>query len=573
MKKALFVATVGRFLGFERNDIKTLQSLGYEVHIATNLRLSEFDNFQADGIIRHQIDFARIPWSKTNLSAYKQLKKLFKEIHFDIVHCHTPMGGVLGRLAAKKYRKSGTKVIYTAHGFHFCKNAPKKNWLMFYPVEWLLAHWTDVLITINEEDYALAKKHMHAKHVTYIPGVGVDLKKFSPKLYTDEEILNLRNELGLNDGKKMILSVGELSTRKNHESVIRALAKVNDPKIKYFICGTGELREYLEELIEGLGLSENVKLLGYRTDISKLCCCADLFVFPSLQEGLPVALMEAIASKTPVICSNIRGNTDLVSGNALFEPKNVNQIAEKICEYINRNNLEEIEKNYASLKKFDLEEVVNDTKVIYSEQSEKFDRGGVTYLDELYKQQQLKKSLGLPLDSTIFLSVGELDRDKNHILMIKALQLLRNDNYKYIVCGVGALKEEHEKYIHDNNLESCVKLLGFRSDIAEMLQITDVFVFPSTFEGLSVALMEAIASKVMVICSASRGNTDLVKDKRCLFDYRSVDELIQAIHNVENMTEAERNAIIEDNYSRLLPREKSAVIERMKEIYKETEAM
>ena len=157
--------------------------------------------------------------------------------------------------------------------------------------------------------------------------------------------------------------------------------------------------------------------------------------------------------------------------------------------------------------------------------------------------------------------------------MIKALQQLRNDNYKYIVCGTGALKEEYEKYIQDNNLESCIKLLGFRPDIADILQIADVFVFPSTFEGLSVALMEAVTSKVMVICSASRGNTDLVKDKRCLFDYRSVDELIQTIHNVENMTEEERNEIIEDNYSRLLPREKSAVIERMKEIYKETEAM
>ena len=573
MKKALFVATVGRFLGFERNDIKTLQSLGYEVHIATNLRLSEFDNFQADGIIRHQIDFARIPWSKTNLSAYKQLKKLFKEIHFDIVHCHTPMGGVLGRLAAKKYRKSGTKVIYTAHGFHFCKNAPKKNWLMFYPVEWLLAHWTDVLITINEEDYALAKKHMHAKRVEYVPGVGIDLQKFSSAVPDKGKNGEFRKSLGIAESGKLVLSVGELNANKNHEAVIRALARIKDKSIHYAIAGTGDLLDYLENLANELGISDRVHLLGYRSDVADLYRAADLYIHPSLREGLSVALMEAIASKTAVICSDIRGNTDLVGKNALFEPKNVNQIAEKICEYINRNNLEEIEKNYASLKKFDLEEVVNDTKVIYSEQSEKFDRGGVTYLDELYKQQQLKKSLGLPLDSTIFLSVGELDRDKNHILMIKALQLLRNDNYKYIVCGVGALKEEREKYIHDNNLESCVKLLGFRSDIAEMLQITDVFVFPSTFEGLSVALMEAIASKVMVICSASRGNTDLVKDKRCLFDYRSVDELIQAIHNVENMTEAERNAIIEDNYSRLLPREKSAVIERMKEIYKETEAM
>lgn len=376
MKKALFVATVGRFLGFERNDIKTLQSLGYEVHIATNLRLSEFDNFQADGIIRHQIDFARIPWSKTNLSAYKQLKKLFKEIHFDIVHCHTPMGGVLGRLAAKKYRKSGTKVIYTAHGFHFCKNAPKKNWLMFYPVEWLLAHWTDVLITINEEDYALAKKHMHAKRVEYVPGVGIDLQKFSSAVPDKGKNGEFRKSLGIAESGKLVLSVGELNANKNHEAVIRALANIDDDSVHYAIAGTGDLLDYLENLANELGISDRVHLLGYRSDVADLYRAADLYIHPSLREGLSVSLMEAIASKTAVICSDIRGNTDLVGKNALFEPKNVNQIAEKICEYINRNNLEEIEKNYASLKKFDLEEVVNDTKVIYSEQSEKFDRGG-----------------------------------------------------------------------------------------------------------------------------------------------------------------------------------------------------
>ena len=367
MKKALFVATIGSFFGFERNDIKTLQSLGFEVHIAANLSRSEFDDFQADGIIRHQIDFARIPWSKTNLNAYKQLKEIFAEMHFDIVHCHTPMGGILARLTAKKYRKSGTKVIYTAHGFHFYKGAPLKNWLLYYPVECLCAHWTDVLITINKEDYACAKKHMHAKYVTYIPGVGIDLKKFSPDIYAAEVLKNARSELGLADDEKMLLSVGELIPRKDHESVIRALAMIKNPKIKYFICGTGELRENLEKLIEELGLSENIRLLGYRTDISKLCGCADLFVFPSLQEGLPVALMEAIASKTPVICSNIRGNTDLVGGNALFEPKSVNQITEKIEQYINSDNTVEVKRNYANLKKYDLEKVMEGMRTIYSD--------------------------------------------------------------------------------------------------------------------------------------------------------------------------------------------------------------
>ena len=382
MSKALIVASVASMIDqFNRPNIKLLKELGYDVHVACNFiegstcsleKIQQLEtDLQTEGVTFSQIDFARnITRITQNLRAYRQIKRLLKQEKYDLIHCHSPIGGLLTRMAAKKYRKKGTRVIYTAHGFHFYKGAPLKNWLLYYPVEWLCAFWTDELITINKEDYARAQKHMHAKHVTYIPGVGVDLKKFSPKLYTDEEISNARIELGLNDGEKMLLSVGELIPRKDLESVIRALAKINDLHIKYFICGTGELREYLEKLIEELGLSENIKLLGYRTDISKLCDCTDLFVFPSLQEGLPVALMEAIASKAAVICSNIRGNTDLVSGNALFEPKNVNQIAEKIEQYIISDNTAEVERNYANLKKFDLEKVAEEMKILYS------DRGG-----------------------------------------------------------------------------------------------------------------------------------------------------------------------------------------------------
>ena len=359
MKKALFVATIGGFFGFECNDIQILQSLGYEVHIAANLSLSDF---QADGIIRHQIDFARIPWSKTNLIAYKQLKMLFKETRFDLVHCHTPMGGVLARLTAKKYRKTGTKVIYTAHGFHFYKGAPLKNWFLYYPVEWICAHWTDV----------------HAKRVEYVPGVGIDLHKFAPASHDiDKEYKKeIMKTLQMSDGDKLILSVGELNKNKNHEVVIRALAVINDISIHYAIAGTGDLQDYLENLAKELGIPECVHFLGYRSDVADLYRVADLYIHPSLREGLPVALMEAIASKTSVICSDIRGNTDLVGGDALFEPKNVNMIADKICEYLKQDNTEEVEKNYAALKKFDLEEVASDVKVIYSGQTAKIERGG-----------------------------------------------------------------------------------------------------------------------------------------------------------------------------------------------------
>lgn len=376
---ALVIASTASMIDqFNMPNIRLLIELGYTVYVACNFKDGntcsdkQIENLKiilkSINVEYIHIDFDRNVYNFVqNNKAYRQIKKIIHEHHFNIIHCHTPIGSVLTRLAARKYRKQGTKVIYTAHGFHFFKGAPLKNWLLYYPVEWLCSFFTDELITINKEDYARAQKHMHAKHITYIPGVGVDTKKFAPNLLPMEEKVLKRAELGVKDGEKMLLSVGELISRKNHESVIRALAKLNDPKIKYFICGNGGLKDELENLSKELKLSDNITFLGYRTDISALCECADLFVFPSLQEGLSVALMEAIASKTPVICSNIRGNTDLIKGHALFDAKNILEISERIEEYLHKDNSEETERNFSTLKKFDLENVSEEMKALYLE--------------------------------------------------------------------------------------------------------------------------------------------------------------------------------------------------------------
>lgn len=379
---ALVIASTASMIDqFNMSNIQILQELGYEVQVACNFRdgntcsdekVIELKNrLNEMNIVFYDIDFCRnvMNFSK-DIEAYKQVKKLFENNKYELVHCHTPIGGVIARIAARKYRKQGTKVIYTAHGFHFYKGAPLKNWMLYFPVEWICSFFTDMLITINKEDFALAKKHMHAKHFTYIPGVGIDLKKFSSDLFSYEEIENMRSELGLTSDKKMLLSVGELSSRKNHESVIRALANVNNPQIKYFICGTGELRGYLEKLIEEHKLSENVKLLGYRTDISKLCNCANLFVFPSLQEGLPVALMEAMASGLPCVVSDIRGNTDLIDdgkGGFLCKPNDVNGFAQKIRMLLSDRDLSTSMSvyNINKLKKYDISAINSQMKRIY----------------------------------------------------------------------------------------------------------------------------------------------------------------------------------------------------------------
>lgn len=328
MKKALIVTTVSGFVPqFESNNVRILQELGYEVHYAANYHMVSYgtDNHRLDGtgIIRHQVDFTRSPYNiKRNKKAYLQLKELLETGVFSLVHCHTPVGGVLARLAAHSCGNKEIKVVYTAHGFHFFKGAPWKYWLLFYPVERFLAGMTDVLITINDEDYNRAKRFCRHKKtkVEHIPGVGIDLRFWSGadlKTGEKEKIRqSVRKELGIPENETALLSVGELIPRKNHEEVIRALQKEKQrgKKFRYFICGHGDLREYLENLIRQLDLTEEVTLLGY-CDSEKVRECLfamDLFVFPSKQEGLPVALMEAIASGIEVTASDIRGNRDLL---------------------------------------------------------------------------------------------------------------------------------------------------------------------------------------------------------------------------------------------------------------------
>ncbi len=305
MKKALIIATIENFLAFEVNDIHLLQGLGYEVHIATNIKEATY-TVLIDGVYKHDICFQRKPFSKKNIEAYKKLATLVKKISFDLIHCHTPVGGVMGRVVGHKYK---VFTIYTAHGFHFYKGAPIKNWLLYYPIEKFLSRWTDILITINKEDYERAKK-FYAKKVKYIPGVGIDIEKIENiKVERNKK----RKELGIPEDVLVLLSVGELSKRKNHISVIRAMGQIKNKKIYYIICGQGELKEQLENIAKKEGVAEQVKLLGYRRDIIEIYKMADIYVFPSLQEGLPVALMEAMASGLPCIVSDIRGNNDLIS--------------------------------------------------------------------------------------------------------------------------------------------------------------------------------------------------------------------------------------------------------------------
>ena len=310
----LYVTTIGMTMGFFKQFIQQLKNQGHRVDIACNDTDSPVPLFyQEIGCCVHTINCTRSPFHPGSITAIRQLRALVKREQYDIVHCHTPVAAFCTRLACINLP---CRVIYTAHGFHFYKGSPLKNWLLFYPAEKACAHFTDLLITINKEDYALAQRRLKAKKVVYIPGVGIDLAAFSPNQKGFS-----REELDIPQGNRVLLSVGELSHRKNHELLIRAASDI--PNTTVLIAGAGKLDAYLKSLAQEL--SCDVRFLGYRKDIAALCTACDVFVLPSFQEGLPVALMEAMACAKAVSCSAIRGNVDLVDpeGGTLFDPTNV----------------------------------------------------------------------------------------------------------------------------------------------------------------------------------------------------------------------------------------------------------
>ena len=340
-RSALIVATVSSFLKtFEMNDISILKDMGYNVHIATNLYETDYSVdssfFQKNGVVPHHIGFVRFPFKISNFKAIRQIRKIIDEYNIELVHCHTPVGSVIARLAAKKYRKNGCKVIYTAHGLQFY---PKKDWMIYYPVEKWLSRYTDAIIAINLEDYDLVSKRFHNAKTNYIPGVGVDLSGFCNTVVDRKQ---KRKGLGVGEQDFWLLSVGEINDNKNHKIVINAIGRMNDPRIKYYIAGEGPLTETITKLIDDLGLDNQIKLLGQRTDVKELLKCADAFVHPSKREGLSLALMESMAGGLPVICSKIRGNVDLIDNNQggfLCKVNSVDDYADAITKLMNDKEL------------------------------------------------------------------------------------------------------------------------------------------------------------------------------------------------------------------------------------------
>jgi glycosyltransferase involved in cell wall biosynthesis len=309
MKKALIITTISGFAPkFEANNIKTLLSMGYEIHYASNFNIPVYktEKFDNSFIIEHQIDFARSPYRIiSNIKAYKQMKKLLESHKFNIIHCHTPMGGFIGRLANKN-AKFKAYMIYTAHGFHFYKGAPIVNWLFYYPIEKYMSRYTDTLITINKEDFNIAKKKFFMKNIEYFFEPGFDYNRYNIMNSIKANKFNY-----LNDGYEIVLlTVGELNKNKNQKVVIEALTYLKDLNIRYILCGEGNRKKYLHKLSKRYGVEDKLLFLGYRNDINEILKYADIYIMPSIREGFGLAAIEAMAAGLPIIATNNRGSRE-----------------------------------------------------------------------------------------------------------------------------------------------------------------------------------------------------------------------------------------------------------------------
>ncbi len=374
-RKLLYILNVAKKINsFSYASMIAAQELGMDFHIAGNWSYASDEERAEDekryGIKIHQIDFIRAPYHPANKKAYAQLKELVKREKYDVIHCNTPIGGVLGRIVGNQCKVE--KVIYQAHGFHFYKGAPKKNWLLYYPVEKWLARYTDALITINKEDFEFAKNKLKLRGdgaVYYVPGVGINTAQYNIEKSCRESKLA---ELNIPNDAFLLISAGELNANKNNGVIIAAMEKLKRKDIHYILCGVGELESELRNQADAAGLSQNVHFLGYRNDIRELYAAADCFVMPSYREGLSRSIMEAMSSGLPCIVSKIRGNVDLVAdgkGGYLCNPSDVDAYAESIKKVADGAALKKAMSsfNLEKVAEFDSSIVTVEMKKVYSQ--------------------------------------------------------------------------------------------------------------------------------------------------------------------------------------------------------------
>ena len=366
-KKIMMLATTDNMIWqFLLPHIRHLQENGNVVEVVCAKTGFWFDELHdKHGLTVHEINFARNPIKPSNFKAYKKLKQLQKERKFDLVYCQQPVGGLMGRLIGKKFK---IPVIYTAHGFHFFKGCSFKSKLVYKTVEKWLSKYTDILITINDEDFEAAKK-MKAKNVAKINGIGMAFNKYEPLTETRQQI---RKSLNLTDEDFVIVTVAEFIKRKNYNTMLETIKELKNrnENVKFVICGRGQEEENIKSQIKQLGIEENVLMLGFRKDINRILTASDMFMLASFQEGLTLSVIEAMSFGLPCVVSDVRGNRDLIAdgkGGFVVETENECMFADKIQSLVKN---QEMRKQFADFnkeesKKYTIESVKAELEEIY----------------------------------------------------------------------------------------------------------------------------------------------------------------------------------------------------------------
>lgn len=367
MKRILFVSNTAGFNKFIKPYMKWFMDNDWIVdNVSSGIVTENCSN-------HFSIPISRSPFSFSNIKAYKMLKDIINKNNYDIVHCHTPMGGCLARLAVHFSGSKKTKVLYTAHGFHFFKGASIINWIIYYPIEKVLAKYTDCLITINQEDFDFAIKHQLSKDKIFkISGIGADLSRFHPVDYGEK--IQLRNEYGLHESDFVIIYVAQFIKRKNHLFLLNALPtlKKQITSLKIFFAGSGPLLKEIQAIASRLGVDDIIIWGGERTDVERIYRLGDIHVSTSLQEGLGMNNVEAMASGLPIVCSNIRGHNDVVinyENGFLFDINNQQHMIDSIMQLYEKPGLRKEMglKNTIKVKEFSLENSLQQMSKIYNE--------------------------------------------------------------------------------------------------------------------------------------------------------------------------------------------------------------
>ena len=370
MKKVLYVTTVSRTINaFLMPHINMLLDNGYEVHCACSIDKPVDKELQRRGVKIFEVPFSRNPLGIGNIKAFMKLEELQRINDYDIVHVHTPIAAIYGRLLKLSF--PSLRTIYTAHGYHFLKGGSKLGWILYYPIEKIMAKFTDVIININKEDYEITKERLKPKKCYLLNGVGLDLREY--KKLSSKEIQEKRKEFGLNDKDFVVLMIAEINKNKNHIQLINAMDILKDkyPNIKVLCIGDGTLKESVEKQINLKNLQNNIFMLGYRLDINKLINISDIGILLSYREGLPRNIMEFMACGRKVIATDIRGCRDLVCND------NVGTLV-KVGDY--EETARAIEKYY----------ILNDKSFEVSEEIKKYDINNVNIeLLKIYEDIEL----------------------------------------------------------------------------------------------------------------------------------------------------------------------------------------